>query len=1146
MVRRLLAVSSVLALLFVLVPGTVLAQDDSGSIRIVVNDESGTTPLALARVVLDGPVVTSELTGKKGEVYFTDVPDGIYHARIAARGYQTITSAPFEVVNGRNVTVNVTLALATNLKIIGSVTAKSTASISTTSINENSPQRKLSTDLSDALNKLSGVTVSTSGDDSDAEQTISLEGHDPTQTQLTLDGIPLNAPGQAGNLGGFATDLFGGASVHQGPGIGGLGGSVGFSTLQPTLTWRSALQLGVGSNGRYNYSMGETGSEGKLGTALQATYREYPSLVDGMTYLDASGLDYSHNGDSGISGELARFRYQFSDAQTLTGTFLGSNRSTNLVCLRITQEVPCGYGPGNTSSSNVQMYSLQDNALVGETSVVASVYSTAFFNVNDQLNRYVDGVAQPIGYATNTDSHGYTVTATLPERERHTISFQAYGSWTDQTTLPLVEQAEPYYNSLQYSNYNAFQLTDTIYSNDKLTLTESIGGNRSTGGLSSGLGTVGATWKPTTRDTWSGYVSLGGIAPTLSRSTVLTDPASLRFDCNGDVIYGNAPGDQPTASSSSSERLSYTRAFRGTSLTFQVYNQLQNGTVLPVQVNGSVLLANGTISQPYLDAVQQLYQSAAGCSAKTPLSATQLYFTTPVGGVQRVYQGGSVSGFVSLGNLIVQPFWNVNVSKIISNDPRIDNPYSIEISGSQVPNTPLQRGGIVLDYKSPHSSIEWLADAMYTGKNNPNNLPAYTTFDLGASTAFDRGTLTFAVSNVGNIYAGTFASPQYAVPYTTQNGTLIPTIARPLTPRTYSVTYNVKFGTGGANFGSSPINVGRASIPGGRGGAGGPGGPGGPEGGAGGPGGGFRSMFSPLPTSPPSNPLDVQTASCTGDALATSQKLSSELKAYVAQIQAAKTAQGYPASMSPPSIDGATVTYHGMGSTYALTIVPRLQSASGNVQLASEIVANAAKSSNGQQQNGRSGGGGFRAFVGCFPLHLATSDDIASRHLYTQTGTFRGLQLTFMPDVGLYLNPRPQQAGQETFRVYALPQKPPSNPFEVRTADACTGDTRSSATEALGELKTYFANPASAKATLWTITPHTAKGGTWYDLTPGDPAIIGSLLSCGRIANATPQDIVSKGWDGAMPPHVNYAAPYGLYIIRPQPNPDQSPRPSGP
>ena len=529
MIRRLLAACTALALLLVFAPLHAFAQSDSGSIRIIVSDESGKTPLGLARVVLDGPVVTSELSDKKGQVYFVDVPDGIYRARIAHRDYQTITSQPFEVVNGRAVTVTVTLALATNLKVIGTVSARSSASISTTSINSDSAQRKLSNDLADALNKLSGVSVSTSGDDSDATQTISLEGHDPTQTQLTLDGIPLNAPGQAGNLSAFATDLFGGATVRQGPQAGGLGGSVGFSTLQPTLSWRSQLQLGVGSNGKYNYSFGESGSFGKFGTALQGTYRQNTSLVDGLTYLDASGLDYSHNGDSAIAGSLARFRYQFSDSQTLTGTFLGSSRTTNLVCLRVTQAVPCGYGPDNSADGNVQMYSLQDNALVGETSVVASIYSTTFFNVNDQLNRYVDGVAQPIGFSTENQNHGYTLSATLPERERHTISLQAYGSWSDSTTSPLVSQANPYYNSTSYSNYSTVSITDTIHSNDKLTLSESLGGNRATGGLSSVLGTIGATWRPTSRDTWSGYVSLGGIAPSQSRSDILTDPASAAF-----------------------------------------------------------------------------------------------------------------------------------------------------------------------------------------------------------------------------------------------------------------------------------------------------------------------------------------------------------------------------------------------------------------------------------------------------------------------------------------------------------------------------------------------------------------------------------------------------------------------------------------
>ena len=67
-----------------------VAQSDSGEIDIVVVDATTKQPLELARVLLDGPVITSEITGKNGKVTFTDVPDGIYRARIVKRGYTSL------------------------------------------------------------------------------------------------------------------------------------------------------------------------------------------------------------------------------------------------------------------------------------------------------------------------------------------------------------------------------------------------------------------------------------------------------------------------------------------------------------------------------------------------------------------------------------------------------------------------------------------------------------------------------------------------------------------------------------------------------------------------------------------------------------------------------------------------------------------------------------------------------------------------------------------------------------------------------------------------------------------------------------------------------------------------------------------------
>ena len=1123
MLRRLLAAAC--AFLIAFVTGTAapaLAQSDTGEIVIVVADAQTKQPIDLARVLLDGPVITSEITTKSGKVDFTDVPDGIYRARIVKRGYQSLTSNAFEVLDGRQVTVSFALALDTgNLKVIGTVTAKSNATISSTSIDANSPQRRLSNDLADALNKLSGVSVSTSSDDSDATQTISLEGHDASQTQLTLDGIPLNAPGSAGNLGGFATDLFGGASVHQGASLGGLAGSVNFSTLQPTLSWVTSLQLSTGTYGRYNYSVGETGSLGKLGVAVQTVNRLNPSLVDGDLYLDASGLDYVHDGDSTISGNLITARYEFGDTNSLTGLFMNSTRNTNVVCLRFNGDpattLPCGYGPNNTDDSNVQMYSLTDNALLGATQLQGSIFSLDSSSLNDQLARYVNGLPAPSGFSSDTKSTGYSLNATLPAQQRHTISFQAYGAASQFATTPIVEQSVPYYNGYTTTQYNVLQATDTIHSSDRLTLAGSAGVSTATGnsGLSE-LASVAATWKPTTRDSYSVSFALGGAAATQGRSQILSDPAALRFDCNGKVAYGSAPGENPQNSSSNSVRVSYTHQLHGGNLSLTLYRQVQNGVLLPVYVNGDVLAQIGQLPLGYVAQAAQLYNSPAGCSTLSyqPFTAQNLYFTTPIAGIQRLYQGAELTGFLTIGDLVIEPYYNLTGAQANSSSYIFDNPFSITIPGQQLPNVPLQKAGLVLDYKAPHSILEWLADAQHVGANNPNNLPAYTTYDAGVTANLHVGTLTLAATNITNTYSGIFASPANALAFTTAGGYVLPNIARPLQPRTLSATWSVKFGPGttltqtGTAFRARGSGGARGGFfggpeggPTGPAGAGGPGGSG--SGGGGQNGGGFRQFFSPLPQTPPADPFAAGTnpATCSAENAPKAQQLSGELKAYVATIEAARTAAGYPATMASPALSDATVIYHGLGTTYALAITPK-------------------------------GSGTLRALAGCITLHIARADDVTQRKLYAASSPlFFVPQLTFMPAVGLYIVARQQTPGQEAFRVYKLPASPPKVPFEVRTATACTGQVKNLATQALEELRKHFADGSPTPS--WTITPHTAKSGTWYELDPGDPTVVPALLYCGHVATATAEELSTLGYDGKLVPELNYAPALGIYLLPP-------------
>jgi len=1109
------------------------AQSDAGEIRIAVTDAVTKAPVELARILLDGPVITTEFSGKNGQVRFIDVPDGIYRARVVKRGYTSVTSVEFEVLGGKLVSVAVALAPDTgDLHVIATVTARSTATVSSTSISDDSAQRKLSDDLAGALNKLSGVSVTTSSDDADATQTISLEGHDASQTQLSLNGIPLNAPGSAGNLRGYSTDLFSGASVSFGPQVGGLGGGVNFRTLQPTLSWQSMSQLSTGSNGKYNYSLGETGSFGKLGIAAQSTYRSTPSLVDGMRYLDASGLDYVHDGDRTSRGALLMLRYRISDAQTLTAQYMGSQNASDLVCLHESGGLPCGYGPGNTDSSTFGLYSLTDTALIGDTSIQAAIFGTRGSFDTNELARYSNGVPAPIGYQTALKSLGYSVSAQLPAKERHTISISANGSTSTNTTTPTIASAIPFYFGSQRSSYGSVQVSDSIRSNTKLTLNEAFGLSRASNAPASILASISANWKPTSVDSFAASYSIGGSGGRAGRSSILTDPSSLKFNCDGDTATGSAPGDQPGSSSSTSARLSYTHAWKGASISTSLYRQSQVDIVLPTLVNGSVLQTLGVLPPGYVGTVQNIFRSPAGCNAppSVPFGAQNLYFRTPIGGAVRLYEGGSVSGYFTLGDLVAQPYYDVSVVQANSNDVRIDNPYSLTISGAQLPNQPLHRAGLTLDYKAKGSALEWIADAQYTGSNNGNNLPAYTTFDAGVQATLTHGTLTFAMSNITNAYSGIFSSPLNAVPQQTAGGALIPTLATPLAPRSVSFTYNFKTG---------PKPSGGSAVPDLSGGEGGPGG----RGGRGGRQGGFGRFSQPLPASAPADPLSVTpSAACTGDGQTQAKAVLDPIKAYVAQIEAAKTPAGYPTTMPAPAIPNVTVTYHGLGSTYALSIVDKSASR-------------------------------LRAVFPCLTLHIATQDDVAKRNLYQPPNSvFFVPSITFMPSVGLYFAQRPPQSGQESFRFYKLPKTAPKAPFAVIASDRCTADLKGTATQLLGELQKHFATGAPTPS--WTITPHVEKSGTYYELSSDDVSAIPAILQCGHVATATRDDLVALGWDtpapapapGATPRPagargggggggfrgLSYAPPFGIYLVRSNPaqggpggsSPSPSPSPS--
>jgi hypothetical protein len=1127
--RRLVAVKLassllVMCLSIAFAPQPASAQNEDGQITIVVTDAASKAPLAYARVLLEGPVMASELTTSDGRVIFTDAPPGVYTARVVKGGYQTLTTSTFEVIAGHAVAVNVALAVQSGPRVLGTVVVQSRANISSTSVSQNSPIRKLSSSLNDALNKLAGVSVGSDSTSDDAAQTISLEGHDPSQTQVLLDGIPLNGPGSAGDLRMIDSDLFGGASVNFNPVAGAIGGSVNYRTLEPTRTWQFGMTQMFGNLSGASTLLSMQGSAGNVGVAYLHAIRGGDNQLDGLKYLDTSGFDYVHQGANQTGGDLLKLRANVGGTQSLSGMFISSNGYNDALCTVQTGALPCGYGPGNYSDRHLSLESLSDTAFLGATSVQLALFGTQMTSNRNLLNQYVAGVFSPYGTRTSGTTRGAALSAQLPARERHTLSFQATTSSSNLQSVALVPSESFFGNASGSSSYSSFSLADAVRSNDRLSLGEHIGVASANHMGASLLAGVSAQWTPNTNDAFAGSVDFGNNGAGPPRFGVLSDPTQLQFNCASGTATGSGPGDNPGTQTAFSTRATWQHDWpRIGDLAVAAYRQVQNDVLLNAQVNGTAF-PPGYFPPNYFQEIGQIFQSAGGCNE--PLSSfvpSSLYLNVPISGVQEVYEGVSVQGDVNISRaLAAEPFYNTQVVKPVTDDPRLTNIYSSIISGSQMPGVPLHQAGLTLDYRALDSPLEVLADARATSPDNRQYLPGYVTADAGLSYDFTHGTLSISESNLFNKFGYQFASSSYAVgPPTVGNGTL-PVIARPLAPRTLQLTYSVSIGYGqtaaqaqqwhmAAQQQRPPTMFGP--------------GEGGPR--ARGPGFFLNSDLSQgFPQTPPADPFAVDSSreSCTSqNATAATQTLAA-LKAYVAAVEAAKAPQGYPSVLPAqmPSVPGFALGYHPLQSSYALTLEPQSFDA-------------------------------MRQFLGCATLHIGTKAEAAALHLYIpESSSFYRSPLSFAPAVGLYIVRQPPVAGQEQFRVYRLPQAPPAQPLALVPSDRCTADLKPVAQQLLSSLQQYVAARAAGTSTPtaptgWTVTPHTASKGWWLELQPQAPISIPALLNCARISSGTQQEVLADGLDGAHLPAINFSPALGLYILRslPQDN-GQSGAPAAP
>jgi hypothetical protein len=890
------------------------SSENTGIIQITVKSADAAAPLADARVFLLGPSVASALTTRSGIVKYTDVASGIYRVRVNKPGYRTSISSAFELLGNKEVDVDVALGPSAPLaggtepadtnggmKIIGHVQARVT--VSTHDVDQDSAIRRISDSLTDALNTLAGVDVTQSSNDPDSPQTISLHGHDESQTAVTLDGIPLSAPGTAANLRGINTDLFAGASASFGARAGALGGGVNFTTLQPTQTWQSRFSVADGSFDKYNWSFGETGSIGKLGIAALTTKRGGNNPLTFQDYLDQSGLTYPHGGESTSAGDFIKLRYGLTDNTTLTLTALENNTGTATLCTQFTGPVPCGIGPGNTTNGKFQFGYGTVQSLVGQIALQLTGYVSSQYNFQNEANRYIDTctgaatpcpMADPFATDTNSITRGLAAQGTI-SKDNHTITVGAT-TFASQTTFnPLVATGSstlvlPSLNGISATTYS---LADSIKITNRLSLGPTFSLADTTGAGSSVLGGISGDWRPNGSDDFTFSASLGSSQPAPSIVRSYSDPQSARVDCAGDTAQISGPGDTATPQSAIDYSASWTHQWTHGNLSADLYRQSQAGQL----VNATVTAAAGNVPPFIYQAVQQYFTTVCPSSPQAAV-----YVSQPVNGTDRLYQGYDVTARLSLGHDVTAiPTYSTNSSLYISADPLFTGPGSTLVLNSQIYGRPLHKGNFTVDAFNPPSGLEFLANAQYVGVNNAQHLAPYVNVSFGITHAAGIGMLTLFETNAFNTETGLFSTLNGAVPEPLVGGGVLLLPANPLPPRTIQVSYT--FNTGarpGAGFARvrgvrGPVAANQAPA------AGASPAPGNPRGVF-----GFGQLQFVAPPAG-TNPLSIATSrpECTAD-------LQPLAGVALAQLGAAATA--YAAGTALPEVTGINVTPHGAAS----------------------------------------------------------------------------------------------------------------------------------------------------------------------------------------------------------------------------------------
>lgn len=783
---------------------TAVAQtQDPGTLLVVVVDARTGKPVDSAQVfVLGGDSPQASLTNKDGKLEFSGMGVGTYSIIVKSPGHLNSPATKIDIVADQMTTVRVTMepqsdlaaapvpvatsAPASDLKIIATVQSHASVDVSVVPLTQ--AERGVSQSLAGALGGLAGVLNGDTAYDADSAFNISLHGHDTSQTGFTIDGVPVIDSGSLGP----GQLLFSGASVNFSPTAGYAGGMINFTTLQPSRLWTYTAMGKIGNLGAADYSFSSSGSSGKFMFAMQDAYAAQDSLRSGLTYADQSGNTFLHQGATVSTAQLFKLQYQLSPKTTLHLTEMLGNQSRGTICSDFTTLAPCGWGSVPIMRNRYLSTNLTIESLIGNMQVYLGMFGSGSHYGTSEPTRIEYGTPMP-GYSTfGTNSNlGFFVSATAVARQS-TLTYSALEYGFDRNATQTYNGAPISLPQPKQTSYRV-GVYDRVKSSDKITLQHGISIAGATGAGTQLVAQETGIWQPSHADTFQGQISVGSAQPSFSSIVPVGDPLSASYDCYNGSTYVNGPGDQNTKQSSTSYDLTWRHSFKQGYVSTDIYSDSEDGQgffgAVPAAAAPGDIFPGGL--PVYLQQLMSVWSQPTVCGA-IPFDPTRVYLSQNIVGMRQDQRGYTMSAYLPVShNVVLMPNYSLTSTFFATLDPRLETTGSYYAIGAQLPHHPLVQAGLTADIETNNGALEWFVNGQYASENNPANLPAFTTINVGLNAKIRYGTLTFIDSNLFGSYTDLFGTYRGIYPMPLVGGGTFAFSSNPGQPRQWSVMWTI-------------------------------------------------------------------------------------------------------------------------------------------------------------------------------------------------------------------------------------------------------------------------------------------------------------------------------------------------------------------